>query len=89
MLEDIRNNITKLIAMYESEKQRSDELASRLSQSEQAVSSYKEQIKDLTRQIDNLRLSSAFCSSGPTEEAKARLDALIREIDKCIKMLEN
>lgn len=89
MLEDIKNSITKLIALYESEKQRSDELAERLAQSEKAVSSYKEQIIDLTRQIDNLRLSNAFCPSGPTEEAKARLDSLIREIDRCIKLMES
>jgi len=89
MVEDIRKNITKLIALYESERQRSDELAERLEQSEKAAKSYQEQIIDLKRQIDNLRLSTAFCPSGPTEEAKARLDSLIREIDKCIKVLEN
>ena len=89
MLEDIRKDITRLIALYEGEKQRSDELAIRLQQSEEAAKSYREQIGQLTRQIDSLKLSSAFAASGPTPEAKARLDRIIAEIDKCIKLLES
>lgn len=89
MLEDIRKDITRLIALYEGEKQRSDELAIRLQQSEDAAKNYREQIEQLTRQIDNLKLSSAFAASGPNPEAKARLDRIIAEIDKCIKLLES
>ena len=89
MLEDIRNDITRLIALYEGEKQRSDELAIRLQQSEEAAKNYREQIGQLTRQIDNLKLSSAFSSAGSNQEARARIDKLIAEIDKCIKLLEN
>lgn len=88
MLEDIRSNIEKLISLYETEKQRADALAARLALSEEKSKSYQEQITDLNQQIDTLKLAGAFTSGSDNRVAKERLDKLIREIDKCIKLLE-
>ena len=44
---------------------------------------------DLNQQIDNLELMRAFQAAGDPEEAKERIARLIREIDKCIKLLES
>ena len=89
MIEDLKQNIKKLIALYEAERQRSGELSAKISRCEEDIVTYKEQIDDLKRQIDNLRLSAAFNPAGPTAESKARLDKVIAEIDKCINLLEN
>lgn len=88
MLEDIKSNIEKLISLYETEKQRADVLAEKLAQSEEKSKSYQEQITDLNQQIDTLKLASAFTSGGDNRVAKERVVKLIREIDKCIKLLE-
>ena len=88
MLEDIKTSVEKLISLYEKEKQRADALAGQLAQSEEAVRSYKAQITELNGQIDNLKLSFAFSGAGDTVLAKERIDKLVREIDKCIKLLE-
>ena len=88
MLEDIRSNITRLIALYESEKQRADALASRLTESAAEVENCRMQIAELNAQIDNLRLMSAFSGGGDNQLAKERITKLIREIDNCIKLLE-
>ena len=88
MLEDLKQDITRLIALYEGEKQRADALSAELAQSKAAVKEYKEQITELNGQIDNIRLASAFSGSGDPMLAKERIDKLIREIDKCIKLLE-
>jgi len=88
MLEDLRNHISKLIALYEGEKQRADALAVSLEESHKAEQGYKEQIAELNRQIDNQRLTSAFMAGTSEADAKARLTKLIGEIDKCIKLLE-
>lgn len=88
MLEDIKNNIAKLIALYEAEKQRSDELSERLEKSEEMNLRYKEQIAELNRQIDTNKLMGAFTGSGDNSLAKDRINKLIREIDRCIKLLE-
>ena len=89
MLEDIKSNIAKLVAQYEAERQRADNLAERLAQSEEKCLKYKEQITDLNQQIDNLELRRAFQAAGDPAESRERIAKLIREIDKCIKLLEN
>lgn len=88
-INELRSNITRLIALYEAEKQRADSLASKLSVSEGEILKYREQITDLNLQIDNQRLMSAFLAGGDKEQAKERISRLIREIDKCIKLLES
>lgn len=88
MLEDIKTNVERLISLYEKEKQRADALAGQLVQSEETVRSYQAQITELNGQIDNLKLSFAFSGAGDTVLAKERIDKLVREIDKCIKLLE-
>lgn len=88
MLEDIKSNITRLIAFYEGEKQRADSLESSLRESAAQIEQYKAQITELNSRIDNLKLSMAFTGGGDNEVAKSRIEKLIREIDKCIKMLE-
>ena len=89
MLEDLKSNIVRLISLYEGEKQRADMLAGKLAESEAVVLSCKMQITDLNQQIDNLKLSCAFTGSGDNTVAKQRVDNLIKEIDKCIALLEN
>lgn len=88
MLEGIRQNITKLIALYEGEKQRADALEADLAASRQEAETYRKQITELNRKIDNIKLSGAFTSEGGNPAAKERLDKLIKEIDKCIRLLE-
>lgn len=88
-INELRSNIARLIALYEAEKQRADSLASKLSVSEGEILKYREQITDLNLQIDNQRLMSAFLAGGDREQANERISRLIREIDKCIKLLES
>lgn len=88
MLEGIRQNITRLIALYEGEKERADALEANLSASHREIETYRKQITELNRKIDNIKLSGAFVSEGGNSAAKERLDKLIREIDRCIRLLE-
>ncbi|MBQ9661060.1 MAG: hypothetical protein IJV37_07370 [Bacteroidales bacterium] len=89
MLEEIKSNIARLVAQYEAERQRADGLAARLSASEEKCRVYKEQIADLNQQIDNLELMRAFGAEKDPAQARERIARLVREIDKCIKLLEN
>lgn len=88
MLEGIKENIVKLISLYEAQKQRSDELSSELEKANASLLDSKEQIAQLKRQVDNLKLSSAFAGGADNALARERVDKLIAEIDKCIKYLQ-
>jgi len=88
MLEDIKSRIEKLVSLYETEKQRADALAAELETRKADIAAYKDKIADLDAQIDNLKLQFAFSGSGDTALAKERITKLVREIDRCIKLLE-
>ena len=89
MLEDIKTNIEKLISHYEREKSRADGLAADLAAAKAELEAAKAHARDLDAQIDNLKLQFAFSGAGDPAEAKARINKLIREIDRCIKLLES
>ncbi len=89
MLEAIKTDIEKLIALYEAQKAECDSLRAKLRESEAANKSCREQIADLEQQIDNLNLSKAFGVAGDGSAAKEKIEKLIKEIDKCISLLEN
>lgn len=91
MIEGIKDNFARIISLYEEEKQRAESLAASLSQKEESLNACKEQIAELNKQIDSLKLSSVFTSSseGDNSVAKERINKLIHEIDKCISLLED
>lgn len=89
MLENLKDKLMRIVALYEGEKQRADSLAERLGKSESELISCKKQIIELEREIDNLRLFMAFGAGTDNSVAKERISVLIKEIDKCIKLLED
>lgn len=88
MIEELKKNFTALVSRYEEQKLRADELDARLAESGEELRSRDEKIKELNRQIDNLKLSSAFTDGAGSAAAKERIEKLIHEIDKCIALLE-
>lgn len=89
MLENVRQNITRLIAAYESAVEENAELRQRVGRMDAELTSCKETIRTLNDQINSLKLKDAFTSSSAdTEEAKKKIDRMIRELDKCIALME-
>lgn len=89
MLEDIQKNFERVIALYESEREANTDLRARLAASEASNDTCRKQITELERQIENLRLAEAFLTpTGSSDSAKERIDKLIKEINKCISLLE-
>ena len=87
MLDELRQKITQLIAAYESEKAECERLRAALEKSMKQNETYEQQIIELERQIDNQKLAGAFLN-GNNAESKKRIDRLIKEIDKCISLME-
>lgn len=89
MLEEIKTNIEKLISLYETQKQRADSLEAELQKCRAELAACKAHAGELDAQIDNLRLQYAFSGAGDPALAKERITRLIKEIDRCIKLLES
>ena len=89
MLDTVKQKIKQLIAAYEAEKMERIRLQSALAQAEDRNEAYRKQITELERQIDNLKLAEAFkAGSEGSPEAKKKINSLIKEIARCISLLE-
>ena len=89
MLDKVKEKIQKLIAAYETERAARVRLESELEKSESQNQEYRKQITELERTIDNLRLADAFkAGNADNTEARKKIDRLIKEIDKCITLME-
>lgn len=89
MINKLKERIQQLISAYETEREQRIRLEADLARSETQNEAYRKQITELERTIDNLKLADAF-KSGNTDNAEARkkIDRLIKEIDKCITLME-
>ena len=89
MLENIRKDIERLVAAYEAENSRRIFLEEEVRQHKENEEIYRKQIAELEKQIDNLRLKNAFLTaSGDNIVARERIEKLIRDIDRCIALME-
>ena len=89
MLEEVRQQIEKLIARYEAGKAENERLRAELQACKETGEAYRRQILELESTIETLKLTEAFTAGGDHQAAKEKMDQLIREIDKCISYLEN
>ena len=89
-LDRLKKNVGQLIAKLETSESNEKQLAAELLESEENLAKTKNKLEDLQKQIENLQLAEAFrASSENTQEAKAKIGKLIREIDKCISLLND
>lgn len=88
MLEDVRKHIEKLIALYEAEKAENRRLRAELQEREETGAALRKQIAQLESEIETRKLTEAFSGGSEAPEVRAKVDKLIKEIDKCISYLE-
>lgn len=89
MLESIKKNFEKLVSLYEQERQQRIQYASEIEKSRIEIDTLKKRIVDLERQVDNHLLTDAFAATAEDHSvAKERIEKLIKEMDKCISLLE-
>ncbi|MCK9625352.1 MAG: hypothetical protein M0R23_02670 [Bacteroidales bacterium] len=87
-IKGFKSKIEQIIAMYESEKLLNAQLSEELSKNKKQLVNSNNRITELEKQIDNLQLTEAFKNSSKDEkEAKQKVAKLIKEIDKCIGLL--
>ena len=87
MLDNVRQEIERLIARYEAEKAENTRLREELRACEETGAALKKQIMELESEVETRKLTAAF-NAGVPADAKEKVDTLIREIDRCISWLE-
>ena len=89
MLETVKQEIEQLIAAYETERMEREKLQAVLKQTQDENVAYRTKITELERKIDNLKLAEAFKADGSgSPQARKKIDSLMKEIDRCIALIE-
>ena len=87
-LQRLQTRVRQLILAYQTLESERDELKSRMGQSELALKAEQEKYADLTTAYQRLKTARLLCvAGGDVRDTKQRLSRLIREVDKCIALL--
>ncbi|MCL2502882.1 MAG: hypothetical protein FWE30_07670 [Bacteroidales bacterium] len=87
-IDRLKKQIGNLISQYECIKADNERMALELSTSKTQLNEYTTTIHELEQKVNTLQLAEAFKASGTdAQEAKQKVTKLIKEIDKCIALL--
>ncbi|HBS87229.1 MAG: hypothetical protein A2W91_03345 [Bacteroidetes bacterium GWF2_38_335] len=88
LIEDLRKKIGMLIQKHESVLAELKKLKSENLELKDSVSLKENKLNELETKINTIKLANTvFASAEEKKEAKTRINRIVREIDKCIALL--
>ena len=87
LLKELRVNLKKLYSLYERTKSEKQELLQRNSDLEELILERDNTIKELEEQNNTIKIAKALVTGEDTHDAKIKINRIVREIDKCIALL--
>ena len=86
--EQLQSRIHQLIGLYEKEKSANEVLSREKSELKERIRLEQDRLKDLQEKYSKLKISKALiASSEDAHDAKLKVNRMVREIDKCIALL--
>lgn len=87
-LRTFETRVRQLILKYKEIEQENQELYSMVDEKERELKKAQQQIEQLKRDYANLKMARVIEVSGEdVNDAKSRINKLVREVDKCIALL--
>ncbi len=84
----LRNKIKSIISLYEEQKQKNLMLTAKTRELTDKINHLENKIQDTELKFNNLKLAKVIASSDEnTHDAKIKVNRIVREIDKCIALL--
>ncbi|MDR3226424.1 MAG: hypothetical protein LBT56_01975 [Prevotellaceae bacterium] len=78
------------MSLYETANSEKEAMFKENSELQAIIKTKNDRIKELEKRIETLQLANAFtAASAEKQEAKQRIGRIVREIEKCIAMLNN
>ncbi len=88
IITDLRNNLKQIINFYQTKKEENRELKEENEKLKITVHTLKRETDDNHIKYENILLAKTFTeASGSSHEAKIKVNRIVREIDKCIALL--
>jgi hypothetical protein len=79
--------VSQLVGLYEKEKEKGLLLGNKMKDLEQQIESMASEIETLKEANRKLKFATAFRTKGDASDTKKFIDELVREIDKCVSLL--
>ena len=88
VLEKLKQRINTLISMYETAVYERNDFERKYKDTTEQINKLKSKVENLENRLKTLELADAFSgTSKDSSEAKARIDAIIKEIDHCLELM--
>ena len=89
VINELNFKIDKLIKLYISSLEQNKSLESKIQDLQSELENLQRDIIDGLKKLIIIRVASAISEGNGSYEAKMRINQLVREIDKCIALLNN
>ena len=89
VINELNFKIDKLIKLHISSLEQNKSLESKIQDLQSELENLQRENKDLNNKLKTTRVASAISEGNGSYEAKMRINQLVREIDKCIALLNN
>ena len=89
VINELNFKIDKLIKLYISSLEQNKSLESKIQDLQSELENLQRENKDLNNKLKTTRVASAISEGNGSYEANMRINQLVREIDKCIALLNN
>lgn len=89
-IQGLKNRIGELVSRYEALSVKDRETSAKLAEYEKLIEQKDNTINQLKERLDNLQMTLALGSASPDRaEAKRKVAGLIKEIDRCMALLND
>ncbi|MEG0795706.1 MAG: hypothetical protein RR397_04230 [Odoribacter sp.] len=89
VINELSFKIDKLIKLYISSLEQNKDLEGKIEVLQTELEGVKRENRDLNEKLKTTKVASAISGGDGSYEAKMRINQLVREIDKCIALLNN
>ena len=89
VINELNFKIDKLIKLYISSLEQNKSLESKIQDLQSELENLQRENKDLNNKLKTTRVASAISEGNGNHQAKKSINQLVREIDKCIALLNN
>lgn len=88
IIKELSENLNHIISLYEKTKEEKKELLDENTNLKKEIQSEQAKIEELKEENQRIKISKQLNSgNGENKEVKNRINRLVREIDKCIALL--
>lgn len=89
IINELNSKVEKLIKLYISSLEKNKDLERQIAALENKIVESEREKQDLNEKLKTAKLANAMSGGENNHEAKLRINQLVREIDKCIALLNN